>query len=195
MEEFMKFKKSMFPLLLIFLVFAICCSLNVLLDEQNSKLPNYNFKIGDLKNIDKTLSKQKYSYSTDVDKKYVAVITYQSKTASTNQYLVTKDGTVDLTVPKGSLLIVSLPANRTVAYAWNIKNSIDNGVIKLINRSWIDIPISESEKDKTGVSYDRQNFYFKPLKSGAEKIVMRYEHQTIQNDEFFELTFNVKIQQ
>lgn len=36
----------------------------------------------------------------------------------------------------------------------------------------------KSEKGKEGSNYDRQNFYFKPLKSESEKLVMRYEHYT-----------------
>lgn len=189
----MSLKKSILGLLIIFLTLATGCSQNVLLNEQNSKLLNYNFKIADLKNIDNTLSNQKYSYSTNIDKNYVAVITYQSKNASINQYLVNKNGTVDFTVPKGSLFIISLPANRTITYTWNIKNSIDNRIIKFENRSWTKIPMPKSEKSASGVNYDRQDFYFRPLKAGNEKVVLRYEHQTEQTDDFFEITFNVKI--
>lgn len=39
----------------------------------------------------------------------------------------------------------------------------------------------KSSKNAEGVNYDRQNFYFNPLKAGNEKITMRYEHQ--QSDE------------
>lgn len=190
----MSFRKPILYLLIIFLIIITGCSKNVFLDNQTGKLINYNFKITDLKNIDKTLSNQKYSYSTNTDKKYFAVITYQSKNASINQYLVDKDGQVDLTVPKGAPFIVSLHANRTIAYTWNIKNNIENGIIQLEDRSWIDIPLPKSEKGKEGTNYDRQNFYFKPLKSGNEKVVLRYEHQTEQNNESFEVTLNIEIQ-
>ncbi|MBU5454470.1 protease inhibitor I42 family protein [Caproiciproducens sp. MSJ-32] len=181
-------------MLIMLLAFTVGCSENVLLDEQNSKRLNYNFKISDLKNIDQTLSKQRYSYSTNVDKRYVAVITYQSKNATIKQYLVNKDGIVELTIPKDSPFIISLHANRTITYTWNVKNSIDNELIKLENRSWINVPIPKSEKDKDGANYDRQNFYFKSLKSGSEKLVMRYEHQSEHRDEFFEITFKIKIE-
>jgi predicted secreted protein len=173
-------------LLIILFALTTGCSQNLLL---------YNFKISDLNNIDNTLRKQRYSYSTNTDKKYAAVITYQSKNATMNQYFVNKDGTVDLTIPKNSLFIVSLPANRTIAYTWNIKNSIDNGIIHFENRSWIDIPMPKSSKRTTGDNYDRQNFYFKPLKSGSEKLVMRYEPQTEQSNYCFEVTFNIKIEE
>ena len=190
----MSFKKYIFSLLIIFLVLATGCSKKVLITKQNSNLLNYNFKILDLKNIDKTLSNQSYSYYIYTDKKYVAVVTYQSENASINQYLINKDGTLDLTVPKDTNFIISLPANRTVAYTWNIKDGIHNGVIQFVNRSWIGIPMPKSEEGKDGANYDRQNFYFKPIKSGNQKMVMRYEHQTEQRDEFFEVTFNISIE-
>lgn len=105
-----------------------------------------------------------------------------------------KDESVDLVLPKGSLFIVSLHANRTIAYTWNVRNNIDNGIIQLENRTWIEIPLPKSEKGKAGANYDRQNFYFEPLKSGSEKIVLRYEHQTEQSNESFEFTFNIEVQ-
>jgi predicted secreted protein len=193
----MGFKKFTLGLLILFLILFLVlargCSKHVLIDEQNTKLLNYNFKIANLENIDKTLSNQRYSYSTNI-KKYVAVVTYQSKNASIKQYLINNDGTVNFTVPKDSHFIISLPANRIITYTWNIKNNIDNGVIKFESRSWIDIPMPRSERGTVGMNYDRQNFYFKTIKSGNEKVVMRYEHQTEQRSEFFEITFNIKIE-
>lgn len=189
----MNFTKFFCGLIIILTIIVTGCSKNILLDEQDSNLLNYNFKIANLKNIDKTLSNQKYSYSTNTDKKYISVITHHSKNATINQYLINKDGKVDLTIDKDSNFIISLPANRTITYTWNIKNSIDKGIIQLDNRSWIDIPIPKSEKGNDGTSYDRQNFYFNPIKEGNEKIVMRYEHETEQRDEYFEITFNIII--
>lgn len=182
-----------FSLLIILTMIVTGCSKNVLLDEQDSNLLNYSFKISNLKDIDKTLSNQKYSYSTNIDNKYVAVITHHSKKASINQYLINKDGKVDLTIDKDSNFIISLPANRTITYTWNIKNSMDTGIIQLDNRSWIDIAIPKSKNGYDGVNYDRQNFYFKPIKAGNEKIIMRYEHGTEQRDEYFEITLNIEI--
>jgi predicted secreted protein len=124
----------------------------------------------------------------------MAVVTYRVKTASMKQYLVDKNGKVDLVLPKDSSFIVSLPANRTIAYNWNIKSDVDHGIIKFEKRSWIEIPIPKPERGKNGANYDRQNFYIKPLKSGDEKIAFRYEHETMQNQEFFEINLNVKVQ-
>ena len=55
------------------------------------------------------------------------------------------------------------------------------GIIKFKNRSSIEIPLPNSLKNTTGSNFDRQNFYFKPIKVGNEKIVMRYE----QNNSLF----------
>lgn len=191
----MGFKKPIFRLLLIVSLLIITgCSNNVLLNEERDRILNYEFKVSDTKNIDKTLSKQRYSYSTDIYKKFAAVVTYKSKDASMKQYLINEDGTVDLTIPKDSNFIISLPANRIIAYTWNIKNSIDTELISFENRSWIHIPMPKSSRNTEGDNYDRQNFYFKPLKSGSQKIVMRYEHQTEQREESFEITFNITIE-
>lgn len=189
----MSFKKYISSLTIIIFILTTGCSQKAILDNQNSKSLNYNFKISDLKNIDNTLSNQLYSYDTSIDKKYVAVITYQSRNASINQYLVNNNGTINCTVHKGSNFIISLPANRTITYTWNIKNDIDNGIIQLKNRYWIDVSAPKSEKSKIGVSYDRQNLYFNSIKTGNEKVVMRYEHKAEQRNEFFEVTFNINI--
>lgn len=189
----MRFKKYILGMLIISLILVIGCSKNVFLDEQNGKLLNYNFKISRFSNIEKTLEKQRYSYSTNIDKKYVAVITYKSKKATIKQYAVSRDELLDVTVPIGSSFVISLPANRTIAYTWNIKNNIDNKIINFENRSWIRIPMPKAFRGMEGSNYDRQNFYFKPLKSGSEKLVMRYEHKNEERDEFFEITINIKI--
>lgn len=110
------------------------------------------------------------------------------------QFLINKDGSLDINIPKGSSFILSLPANRTVTYTWNIKNTIENGIIRTDSRSWIEIPLPRSAKGKDGANYDRQNFYFNTVNSGNEKIVLRYEPQTEQGNEYFEITFNVKIE-
>lgn len=190
----MGLKKSTVSLLILFLAIMTGCSNNVLLNEQRDRILNYEFKISDTKNIDKTLSKQRYSYSTDIYKKFASVVTYKCKNASMKQYLIKEDGTVDLTIPKDSNFIISLPANRIITYTWNIKNNIDKEIINFENRSWIHIPMPKSSENTDGVNYDRQNFYFKPLKSGSQKIVMRYEHETEQRDESFEITFNIIIE-
>lgn len=87
-----RFKKFIFSLLIIFLVLISGRSRQVIVDRQNSKLLNYNFRIVNVKNIDKTLSRQRYGYSTNIDNKYFTVATYKSKNASMKQYLVNKNG-------------------------------------------------------------------------------------------------------
>ena len=201
----MNFKKLLFSLLILFTTLATGCSKDVILegdssiqhvffDEDTSNLLNYNFKISDLNNIDETLINQKYLYSTIPDNKYVAVVIFNSENASMNQYLVKKDESVDLTLPKDSSFILSLHANRTIAYRWNIKNSLNSGLIPFKDHTWLKIPLPKSAEVTYGDNYDRQNFYFKPTKSGNEKIVMRYEHQYKHRNEFFEITFNIKIE-
>lgn len=179
-------------LLMIFLIFLTGCSKQVLLDEQDSKLLNYNFKIQNLDNIDKSLKKQRYAYSTNRDKKYVAVINYQDKNASIGQYIIDNNGTKDLTISRDCQFVISLGRNSTVEYSWNIKNNIDNGIIKLEKQTLIEIP--PPKEPNPGENYDRQNFFFKCLKPGSEKILLRYENETQKSDQYFEITLNIKIE-
>jgi len=153
----------------------------VVVDEKNSKLLNYEFKIKDFNSMDDIMSKQRYLYTTDIDKTYVAIAVYESPNTSMKQYLVQKDKTVDLTISKDS------------TYTWNIKNDINNELIKFIKKSKIDIPLPNPKIHSDGTNYGRENFSFKSLKVGSEKIVLRYEHQTDQQNEFFEITINIKI--
>jgi len=157
----------------------------VVVDEKNSKLLNYEFKIKDFNSMDDIMSKQRYLYTTDIDKTYVAIAVYESPNTSMKQYLVQKDKTVDLTISKDSTFVISLYANSTVAYTWNIKNDINNELIKFIKKSKIDIPLPNPKIHSDGTNYGRENFSFKSLKVGSEKIVLRYEHQTDQQNEFF----------
>lgn len=190
----MKLKKTIIILLTLCFALMMGCSKNVLIDEKNSKLLNYDFKIENIRNIDNTLSKQTYCYTKNVDEKYVAVIIYNSNNASMNQYLINKGEAFDITVPKECKFILSIPANPIITYTWNIKNDFKNGIIEFEDRSWINIPTPKFEQKSIEINYDRQNFYFNPIKSGNEKLVMRYEHDKEQRNEFFEITFNINIE-
>ncbi|MFD3158775.1 protease inhibitor I42 family protein (plasmid) [Haloimpatiens sp. FM7330] len=180
-------------LCVILLLYKVIFSRQVFFDQINSKLVNYNFKIFNLNKMDALLGKQRYVYAGNVNKNYIAIITYKDRNALIKQYAVDKNGTLNLTVPKEYNFIISLHANKTITYTWNIENDINNKIIKLEKQSWIDIPIPRSKRGKKGISYDRQNFYFKPLKSGNEKIIMRYEHQTLSGRPYDEITFNIQI--
>lgn len=190
----MNYKNSIFILILTLLLFIIGCSNNVMLDEENSSLLNYDFKISNDEKIDNILSKQQYSYSTSTDKKFIAVIIYDSENAYIKQYLTNNNETLDLSIPKNSNFLISLPANQTIAYTWNIKNDLKNNVIKFENSSLIKINTPKSEKGKDGVNYDRQNFYYKSIESGNQNLILRYEHQTEERDDFFDINLNIIIE-
>ena len=199
----LSFKKSFFIIFIIFFVLIVVnCSKQVIVDPKNSKNQNYDFIILNDNCIDKTMGTQRYVYTTTCGKIYIAAAIYKpiaimtdhSKNAAMKQYLVDNNETLNLTISKDSKFIISLPANHTIAYTWNIKNDINNGIIQYTDRSWIHIPLPKQDWDKCGADYGRQNFFFKPLKSGNEKVVMRYEHQTQQRKQFFEITFNIKIE-
>lgn len=190
-------KKHIFILIgtitIIVLLFVIKYSKHVFVDKYNDKLLNYNFKISNFNKEDKILSRQRYAYTTRLVEKYIAVIIVQSHKASIKQYLIKNNEVLNLSIPQNCQFVISLYANRTITYTWNIKNNIDNNIIKLESRSWIDIPTPISERGYKGTSYDRQNLYFKSLKTGNEKIIMKYEHITKKDSEPFNITLNINI--
>ncbi len=142
---------------------------------------------------DLVLQKQKYLKSDRSDESYVAVIVYHNNEAEMKQFLVENKGTINITVPKDSNYIISLPANSTVAYSWNRKNEINDRVVAFDQQSWTENPMPKKDMGKVGVSYARQNFYFHTKEKGKEKLIMRYEHLTEQREEFLEVTFHIKV--
>jgi predicted secreted protein len=164
------------------------------MDKESTPELSYEFTKSEYEEWDHVLPSQNYLNPEENDKKCVAVITYKNNKASMKQYLIENNGTIHLTVPEDSNYIISLHANSTVAYTWNIMNEYSDKVLHLDQRSWTKTPMPEEDNGKVGVSYDRQNFYFRTIASCREKLVMRYEHQSEEREEFFEATFKVKIE-
>ncbi len=186
-------KFSLFSLL-IFLILALAgCNRTSVEQDGSKKLSSYKFKINDFKKMDKILAKQEYNYATDIDKYYIAVIVYDSKNATVNEYEIDNKTITNINIPKNKYLILSFPANRTIEYTWNIKNDISNGILNFDSKSWIKPSTKSIEKDVTGTNYDRQNFYFSHLKEGTQKLIMRYEHKKGLVNDYFESIININI--
>ncbi|MDT8717758.1 protease inhibitor I42 family protein [Clostridium sp. 19966] len=191
----MKHKKLILVPLIMLFIFAIFYSLKqVYFDDKDSNHVNYDFRISNLKDMDKSLSRQSYYYTVSSDKVYIALITYKENKASMKQYLVNENGSIDLTISKDNNFIISLHANSTIAYTWNIKSSLNNKVIKFDKKSSISIPTPKSDYGKDGVNHSRENFYFNTLNAGSEKIDLRYESKVRKNSEFIDITFDINIE-
>ena len=179
-------------------IFIVGCSKEVSKTEEKSNLLNYEFDISDFNNINKILSEQKFAYSSDSDKKYIAVINYQSNKASVKQYLIDKDTTLDITILNDSKIIISLPENKTDDYVWDVKSNTNNAAIKFGSIVPISIPVPNSEKK---ISYTRKNFFFETEGVGNEQIVMRYAQlpdkkppYDVQRNEILKVSFNINIE-
>ncbi|OPJ63787.1 protease inhibitor I42 family protein [Clostridium oryzae] len=190
--------KTILVTVLVILVFVIAIRFifpksHVILDKPKNQLLKYSFYIGKSKNLGKVLSKQTYNYTTEINKYIIAVIEYNSSKAELRQYEVKNNETLNITVSSKSRFIISLPANRTIMCTWNIKNNIKNDIFKLDKRDWIEIPTPRSQIGEKGTNYDRQDFYFTPLKKESTNMKIRYEHQTLKNDKYyFDINFNIK---
>lgn len=184
--------------LVLFVLFSIGCSNNLPTTSQDNSKLNYDFHINDFKDISKVLSQQKYFYSPDKDKKYIAIIIYNNNNASVKQYLINKNETLDLNISKDSTISMSLPEDTTGDYRWDVKSTTNNGVLKFDYIIPISLPIPNSERK---LAYKRKNFFFKTEGIGNEKIVMRYaqlpDKQPPNDDkrnELINITFNLNVE-
>lgn len=180
---------------LIILIAFIISPKRIIVSNCSNPPLKYNFGFGNIDKLDKLLSNQRFNYSTDINKKYISVILLEKNTAYVEEHIVTDGGTTDITIPQNTNFIISLHANNTIAYTWNIKNNLDADTINFGKKTKISIPTPLFKPRTDGDNYDRENLYFKSLNKGNEKLVLRYEHEEGQNTQFFESTLNINIKQ
>ncbi len=185
-------------LLTLLSIFVVGCSKQTNVNEQEKDTLNYDFQVTDFKNINKILSEQKYAYYTDSNRKYIAVIIYESGKAVLKQYLIEKDTELDFTISKNSVIIMSFPTNKTDDFAWDVKSNTNNGIIKFDHVDSFSIPIPNTQKNST---YNRENFFLKSQALGNEKIVMRYAQlpdkkppNDVERNELLKVIFNIKVE-
>ena len=170
---------------------------NLIINNEKDVQTDYSFKITEKDNLKSVLSKQKYYYTTDSDKKYISVITCKSDTAVMNQFLTKNGDVIELEMPYDSTVVISLPANRTIAYGWSLDNMNDNSLLQPYDYSWIKITRNIIGIIKDGENYDRQNFYFKASGAGNEDFTVRYQNmsdQSMENEDCFEINFKITMQ-
>jgi len=193
-------KKTILIIAIIFslgILFLVNMERNLIINNEKDVQTEYSFKITEKENLNSVLSEQKYYYTTDYDKKYISVITCKSDTAVMNQFLTKNGDVIELEMPYDSTVVISLPANRTIAYGWSLDNMNDNSLLQLYDYSWIKIPGNIIGTIKDGENYDRQNFYFKASAAGNEDFTMRYQNmsdQSMENEDCFEINFKITMQ-
>ncbi|MDD3224538.1 MAG: protease inhibitor I42 family protein [Clostridium sp.] len=141
--------------------------------------------------IDKFLDNEKFHFSKDINKKIIYVVFSKSNENTINEYSITNNYVLNITGKPNEELVISLPANNTVAYTWNIKSNINNSILLLQKKSKmkpINIP-----SNKIGLDYTRENFYFKLIKEGNQTIKLKYEHINSPRAENFTITINLSI--
>lgn len=186
-------KKIILLLISVILVISVMV-INVMPIQKESKSElSYEITKEEYEEWDLVLMKQKYISSTQADERYAAVFIYSGNEGELKQYLIENDGNINITVPAESKYVISLPANSTVAYSWNIKNEMNDRIIVFDQLTQTENPMPKKDIGKVGVSYARQNFYFHSKESGIGKLVMGYEHVTEQRDDTIEVTFHIKI--
>lgn len=144
--------------------------------------------------MDKFLSNQNFDVSKDIDKKIIYLAFSKSNKSTIKKYLVNNNYILNITSQPNEELVISLPANNTIAYTWNIKNDINNSVLFLQKKSKMKSNnISDANKTLIGSSYTRENFYFKLIKKGDQNINLKYEHINSPRLENFTITINLSV--
>lgn len=189
-----KHKKYLLLFIPIIILIAFLISPKRIIVSNCSSPPlKYNFGFGNIDKLDKLLSNQRFNYSTDINKKYISIIILENNTAYVVEHIVTDGGITDITLPQNTNFIISLHANSTIAYTWNIKNKFNTATIDFIKKNKISVPKPLFKPKTDGDNYDRENLYFRSLNKGNEKLVLRYEHREGQTTQFFESTLNINI--
>lgn len=150
---------------------------HVLVDVPDTAKLDCNFRIWNLRKIDETLKKQRYAYTTTIGKAYIAAVIYNGHSAALKQSLLRSGETKELTVSKDAKLVLSFPASSTVAFTWNLKKEDHPEILRMERSSRIAV-FHREKVNVTGGDYGRQNFYFRPLKTGTDQLTFRYEPQT-----------------
>lgn len=161
------------------------------------KLQDYSFKYNKSKSdLDIPLMNKKFCYfkdtSTDQRKECISVITYRKGKAHFKEYMVSDNDTISLDIPEDESFIISLYANSTITYTWNTSDYIDKNILNYIKKTRIQI-YGPGNDGATGVSYDRENLYFKPSGKGDVKILIKYEHETQKSNPTFNINFDINI--
>ncbi|GKX67152.1 hypothetical protein [Inconstantimicrobium mannanitabidum] len=175
-------------LLLVGSILMILFSKQVYINECKDSIKDYDFTVKNVEKLDAKLSKQKYSYSTATDKKYITVIVYRNQKASAQQYLIKENDNIDLLINKTSQLVISLPAISKTDSSWNVEGLSEN-YLAFMKKSKTDIPNPIFLKNNTDQSYDRENIYFDAYRSGSESFTLSYEDNSGKKD----IHFNVNI--
>lgn len=178
---------------IIILIAFLISPKRIIVSNCSNPLLKYNFGFGNIDKLDKLLSNQRFNYSTDINKKYISIIILENNTAYVEEHIVTDGGITDMTLPQNTNFIISLHANSTIAYTWNIKNKFNTATIDFIKKAKISVPMPLFKPRADGDNYDRENLYFKAMNKGDEKLVLRYEHKEGQTTQFFESTLNINI--
>lgn len=165
---------------------------HIIINHDVNNLQEYKFSYNEISKIDKLLTKQKYTYSSNIKDKVISIFILGDNMVIGKEYLISKDSLIDINVPKDKKIIISFPYNKTINYSWNIRNEIDNKILNFNNISKLQLPITNEEKD--GVNYMRQNFLFHTVNKGLQKLIFRYQHNTGDNDEYFEISLNIMVE-
>lgn len=173
-----------FSMIILMMTFSGC---------SRNKIHSYNKTYpANVDDTDKFLIDKKFDISTDSNKRIVYIASPESDENIFDRYEISNNGIINVNVELGKKFVISLHANRTIAYEWNIKNNIDNSILNFEKKTKFYVPVKNKEKS-IGMDYSRQNFHFKSLNKGNQNIVLMYEHIGSSRPDYFKITINVNV--
>ena len=112
------------------------------------------------------------------------------------KYNINKNGSISIKIPKNSEFILSLHANVTIAYNWEILSNSEPSIIEYLGGSYVEPPEYNIHfRQLKGESPRRQNLWFKSLNKGSSNLSLRYRHIETPQDEYnYDITVNLIIE-
>lgn len=188
-------KKSYLKLAILLFIFVFIFICVIVYINVSSKKPRESINIIKYENqsqIEQIIKEYEYDISLDINKKYLYLILINEGSIEFKKFLFSKNETVDINVPNESNFILSLRAERMIPYEWEI--SYNSNYLELSEKKWIHVGNLKSNKDKEGMSSERQFFYFTALNKGQSIITLKYDHLTLTVDDYFKMKVRIKVE-
>lgn len=92
-------------------------------------------------------------------------------------------------------MVISLHANATIDYKWNVENAAGSNAIEVINISFHENTsiIDYFRTIRDGENNQSQNIFLRTFDLGNEDLLLTYKHNTLNNQEAFNIKVNISV--
>lgn len=133
-----------------------------------------------------------YNYVDPVDnEKSLYIISNENGILNFKKYIIKNNDKINIEI-NNKPIIMSLLANSTMDVKWNIENKNAFKNVEFQDEKWLTIFSKPIPKGSTGISFDRQFFYFNIKNQGSEVISFYYKHNK-RDEIYFQFQVNLRI--